>query len=611
MADNYIFFPRGNRLTMTPNGRNLPNKYHNWHFDDAPYCKQTRPNQIKVPFAEKAQKTDPFMLFLAYSLGATVTVSIYNVDGTLVEVLAPQATVGYIYSYIDDDGTEYPAWPDYYAWYFDGYTDGHYFVVAHVVYPDDSEEYYSSEPIWVRTTHKNTVYLRWSNEVDAFNIMFRSMGLYFGMRLDSDFMSFEPASDDVVFSDVDDNVRSLYSNPYRVFKLQIGGIRGVPEYVIDKINRALSCTNFTVDDKRYLKQDGSNLEVQKWENRPLQFATIALREYYNDAAGTYINTAPAKLFTRGATFPYFITNWNMKDRKSGNQIWGGLFEFIEATGVDYVDEEYYKDFYNDVIVPMQDLKGEFQWDGDDFVYVSGVGESFYTDMEARVLTIYWEATVSVTNATVPFGYNYSGKDIQVAVWGDGSSTLVTEPGHNSFGNPIMANIYHQYATTGDKTLRIYTSDKTTVFETRAQVNMITAINDSTFVAKTMQRFTISGHDLDGEPFSMAPLSRAKDELRLLDVSYSNISGLVADWATDYIVGTVKPWKLLRYFYLNNNVLDAAAVDAVCNELVISDYGYNGGSGQLRLQSQTPLTAPTGASATARANLTAKFWSQSY
>lgn len=603
MADNYIFFPRGNRLTMTPNGRTLPNKYHNWHFDDAPYCKQTRPNQIKVPFAEKAQKTDPFMLFLAYSIGATVTVSIYNVDGTLVEVLAPQATVGYIYSYIDDDGTEYPAWPDYYAWYFDGYTDGHYFVVAHVVYPDDSEEYYSSEPIWVRTTHKNTVYLRWSNEVDAFNIMYRTMGLSFGLRVDSDFLSFEPASDDVVFSDVDDNIRSLYSNPYRVFKLHIGLI---PEYMVDKLNRALSHTHFTVDDKRYLKQDGAKMEILSWNNYPLQSPTIMLREYYNDEAGTYINTAPAKLFTRGATFPYYITSWHMKDRKSGNEIWGGVIEIVDLDA-----EEGYLAYYTDIEVSKHDLKGEFQWIGDDFVYVSGAGESFYTAQKSTTLTIYWEATVSVTNAAAPFGYTYSGKGIQAAVWGDGSSIVVVEPGHNSFGNPIMANIYHQYATTGDKTLRIYTSDKTTVFETRAQVNMITAINDATFVAKTMQRFTISGHDLDGEPFSMAPLSRAKDELRLLDVSYSNISGLVADWATDYIVGTVKPWKLLRYFYLNNNVLNAAAVDAVCNELVISDYGYNGGSGQLRLQSQTPLTAPTGASATARANLTAKFWSQSY
>lgn len=551
------------------------------------------------------------MLFLAYSIGATVTVSIYDFNGTQVEVLAPRATVGYIYSYIDDDGTEYPAWPNYYSWYFDDYVDGHYFVVAHVVYPDDSEEYYSSEPIWVRTTHKNTIYLRWSNDVDAFNIMFRTMGLNFGMRLDSDFMSFEPASDDVVFSDVDDNVRSLYSNPYRVFKLQVGGIRGVPEYVIDKINRALSCTNFTVDDKRYLKQDGSNLEVQKWENRPLQFATIALREYYNDAAGTYINTAPAKLFTRGATFPYYITNWHMTDRKNGNDIWGGQFEFIEATGVDYVDEEYYKDFYNDVIAPIRDLKGEFQWDGDDFVYISGAGESFYTVDHADTLTIYWEATVNVTNAAAPFGYSYSGKGIQAAVWGDGTNTLVTEPGHNNLGNPIMANLNHLYGSTGNKTLRIYTSDKTTVFETKAQVNKITAINEDTFVAKTMQRFTISGHDLGGALFSMAPLSRAKDELRLFEVSYSNISGLVANWATDYIVGTVKPWKFLRYFYLNNNVLNAAAVDAVCNELVISDYGYSGGSGQLRLQAQTPPTAPTPASAAARTNLTAKFWSQSY
>ncbi len=611
MADKVTFFPPAQPIRMVPYSQPDLNTYHNIHLDNGQFNKIFRRGQMKLDYAQKIQHNQNNHFTFLTSGFATVKIyrRISPTQAEYVATLADPLNYSPVSFYTAENGTTYQLGVYFRSWNFGSFTypEGHYYVFVEVEYGDETTEQFISEPIWVRETHKNTILIHYTHHEDAFNILFKRLSINFYHRVDSDFMKLEPAADDVVFTDQDDNMRRLYSNPFRIWKLNLGGSVGIPEWLLDKLNRAFSCSTFTIDRKRFVKHENAKIEQQTWNGFPLQLATIQLREFYNDAAGSFINTVNARL-TDSASFPYVISEWEMQDLVSSYRIGGGLFEFIDHDTEPYKNEQYYVDFYNSFTVPFHNLKGEFIWD-DGLVYVNGDGENFATTKKADSLTVYFEATANVTATGFPVEYDMSGLGYHIAVWSDGAIDLHYEPGNNRFGAPIVLQANHYFNSTGSKTVRIYTNDKMTVLGFNPQVNKITGYDTSTAVSAKLQRFTLAGQNID-DVFDMSVLSRAKDELRILNLSGSAIHSIVAGWANALHVGSYLPWRYLRYLFLNNNKFDATAIDDFIIELV-ADSDYFSGWGQIYLQNQSPLTGPTGASLTPRNTLAGVFYSQSY
>lgn len=77
------------------------------------------------------------------------------------------------------------------------------------------------------------------------------------------------------------NVETLSSVPYRVFKLYIGGTSmdlGVPPWVIDLMNRILSCDSVDMSGKKYQSDAGSEWETGKTTSWSLMTASIDIVE---------------------------------------------------------------------------------------------------------------------------------------------------------------------------------------------------------------------------------------------------------------------------------------------------------------------------------------------
>ncbi|MBS1988761.1 hypothetical protein JST56_07285, partial [Candidatus Dependentiae bacterium] len=241
MADKITYFPPINNIRMAPYNKALPTAFHYHQFDKAPFIQQQQRFNLQQYYCQKVQFTDP-QNFWFYSNGV-VTVTLCSVDpytGKLTTVatlshidFAPPIT-SYQFPYTADNGQTYDLDVHGYLHKFISGThpEGYYCFFVHVHYqdPDNEEdvadEDYISEVMWLRASHPKTVRIRYRNSYDAFNIMWERFGMSFFLRFDSNWMTMEPASDDVVFSDQDDNVRRLYGNPYRVFKLNIGGNYG-------------------------------------------------------------------------------------------------------------------------------------------------------------------------------------------------------------------------------------------------------------------------------------------------------------------------------------------------------------------------------------------------
>ncbi len=101
----------------------------------------------------------------------------------------------------------------------------------------------------------------------------------------------DPAFHDNGFENQLSAVSKLYSMPYRVFTAIIGGNEGVPAWVIDKVNRILSCDISAIDGVYYRKDINATWSMTKTQGYPKKAATISLREA-NPVGGWEFVTPP-------------------------------------------------------------------------------------------------------------------------------------------------------------------------------------------------------------------------------------------------------------------------------------------------------------------------------
>jgi len=100
----------------------------------------------------------------------------------------------------------------------------------------------------------------WENN---FSVVFDN-NFEFDLRIEGLVANFEPKSDDVIYNDQLKNSRLLNSVPWRSFTMFIGNEEGLPDWIIDKANRIMSCDVVRVDSETF---DGyiSKVEGAEWE----------------------------------------------------------------------------------------------------------------------------------------------------------------------------------------------------------------------------------------------------------------------------------------------------------------------------------------------------------
>ena len=133
-----------------------------------------------------------------------------------------------------------------------------------------------SEPLDIATTHKNTLLLRCTNKTNDFDIAFLNnlfVSKDFYLRVEGEFPSngYTPYSDDAIYINQIKESTQLSSIPYNSEKVIYGGAEGIPNYLIDKINRFMSCTSFFIDEiQRQKASDGVKLEPTGAELYPMR-----------------------------------------------------------------------------------------------------------------------------------------------------------------------------------------------------------------------------------------------------------------------------------------------------------------------------------------------------
>ncbi|HEY5587555.1 MAG TPA: hypothetical protein VIK86_01215 [Candidatus Paceibacterota bacterium] len=270
MAD-FIQIPRLNPLRLFENTKGV-------------FAIDLLPNhEVKAEYVQKYQNDD-YLNLQFKAIGITMTAADDTITARLIDVnlttiksftvikkLSFVVSVYDTYEILDDFGTV---------------PEGAYWLELNFIKPTKTVTFYS-EPIYVKTIHEGTMLIKYFNDENAFDVIFDdnySALINFYLRIEGGFNSdgYTPGAKDTIYTNQKFDKNQLSSVPYCTKKLTFGNSFGLPEWIIDKANRALSCNNFFKDGTQFTKFDGAKLECTRLDKfYPLFIAIIEMIESVN------------------------------------------------------------------------------------------------------------------------------------------------------------------------------------------------------------------------------------------------------------------------------------------------------------------------------------------
>jgi hypothetical protein len=134
-----------------------------------------------------------------------------------------------------------------------------------------------SEPIEIKTIHRDSKLFNYQNSVNANDIYFET-GIQFQFRIDASFTELTTNSKFNVYEDQPMNLELLGGVKYREWTLNF---RNIPLWVCDKLELLFLHDNLKIDGIFYTRIEGSKIEIVNNEGNSLCSAEIKVREKIN------------------------------------------------------------------------------------------------------------------------------------------------------------------------------------------------------------------------------------------------------------------------------------------------------------------------------------------
>lgn len=276
MSDNVVYIPKSGPLRFVRLNPPAVAGKNFMHFDEDWFINTISPYDEKVTYYQKWQQTDTIAVQLKATF-APVQIQLITCDQTVVKtVIGEKKTtdiVGQLWS-IYETSVQLADVPE-----------GIYYALLSVGY-DDFVQQFISEPIEVRLKHENTMLFQYTHATNQYGIIFDT-GYKPSFRCEATVNEFLPGADETVYVDQIYDTTLLSSTPFRNFKLTIGDVYGVPDWVVDMLNRIYACDTVIADKKQYARPEGTKMEKATRAGYPLLLWQMDLRESQNDYENNY------------------------------------------------------------------------------------------------------------------------------------------------------------------------------------------------------------------------------------------------------------------------------------------------------------------------------------
>lgn len=245
-------------------------QYNSKHINDVPFEQQLYPWQQKTSFAQKWQLNDSIRIQFRSELGP-ISWKLFGAAGNLVDdglftqvLQNTDNPLEFIYQ-ADIDLSPY----DEGCYYFEFDLGGVLTLI--------------SERLEFSNIIENSLLLLYSNSSFRDEVVFET-GIDFTIRITGRLKYKAPGSKDVVYEDQVLNETIVDSKIFDLWELQLSDERGIPDWMIRKLNGILSCDTLVIDGRLFAKSDGAKLEESAQENYPMRGWKIELREQLNRRA---------------------------------------------------------------------------------------------------------------------------------------------------------------------------------------------------------------------------------------------------------------------------------------------------------------------------------------
>lgn len=293
-----------------------------------------------------------------------------------------------------------------------------------------------SEPLHIAPKHPGTVRVDYTNSIATEEIMFPIVNAQFSQRVHADIVDFRPASTDTQYEDGEYNPNMLASQTYRSCKFAL--TRRVPEWVVDKLNRAFGCNRVSVDSKGFTKEIGAKWEINSTARVPKIIAALPIREAENNSGATTVYATSFRVYSRVNPL-YSISDLKLND---------GTMDVLFLQNVrvvhDATEETTFLSQMN-AIAGSQGYNGSFSLDNGDVIWTNGAGDMF---VSATAMVRQSPLIVSYASNTQLFPIRFINPNL-VLDYGDGTQAATI----SQAGSVTTAN--HPYATTTARTVYIF------------------------------------------------------------------------------------------------------------------------------------------------------------
>lgn len=264
----------GNPIRLVRIANYNPAIYWSKHFDDDLSENLIQNYKTLACYTQKYNKTDKPVIQILSDY-ETFSVELYDINDQAVKIYVPVLVNTNI---IDFTFKCYETEIN-----FTGLDNGVYQL--RVSYVDDEEglvKFYS-EPIKIKEVHEGTILVEYTNSENNFGFIF-SNNWTGKIRVESEISNFMPASDDVIYIDQKYNNTRLYGQPYRKFQFILGCKQGVPDWMVDKINRAFCFDQLSLDGEFFNKTEEAQWEETRVDNYPFTGQVIDIMPVENKFA---------------------------------------------------------------------------------------------------------------------------------------------------------------------------------------------------------------------------------------------------------------------------------------------------------------------------------------
>jgi len=272
MAENFLYIPFINPVKFYTPARATTNKYQTKHLDDFPFSERLLSWQTPANYIQVWQVDDIIRLQFESTFDPII-VELLNFNNE-VEITLP-ALIGLPNKY----------YPNTYSYEVSmslaGLNSGCYRIQVTAGPEGETQKIYYSNWMYIsEEAIENTKLIEYWNTRFHEDVIFET-GIKFQLRIFGYFGFLKPGRSEEVYRDERYNPSILSARTYRQFDLFLGDEFGLPDEVIDLINRISGCNNFLIDNKSFSILEGESFELSEVEDYPKRGLKLRVEEGVN------------------------------------------------------------------------------------------------------------------------------------------------------------------------------------------------------------------------------------------------------------------------------------------------------------------------------------------